>query len=614
MQGRRLRFLRSVRLFFRSGVTKCSRTRLFIEKVLLLQKGSPHFVPPPTGCDIVALTLPYLLVCDPLKPTTLNNRSRKGRESGRTASARSSKVIAPAASAPARRGAKARLALSPRVARWLTYIVGFLALYAFLTLGYGDVFERAEQESYISTSPDTLYYLLSQPLGHLYWWGRWGLLVFRWAALGGLCLAVVWTLTARLTDYALRVPRRFEGVGFLVAAAQVGWILYCGTHLYYKSEPSRFILVAVALLLLSALAAGVTALVRRHRRPRPCPAGVFPWGLLITLVAVGGCTVVARTVNENEWLTARVQNLAARGEWDEIIDLAQGVRRPSRAVAAYHAIALTETDRLLDGLFDLPYDFPKVRLDSISGNEEYGLFLADCNYHAGLINSAYRSAMDLMVADGPRLATLKRLALCALLSGDKALCRKYLTIIDKVPFEHDFVAWCGRLNDHPKLIDDDPTLHHIRSLAPKEDTFEQNYRQPAFLGYNVGLNQGTDASLITSIAACLYGKDLQSFLPRAQILAQKGKPFPACMQQAIAIMALKQPELLQAFPQVGRFVPDEIRSFLLDANPYVGDRLAVRHQLRDRWLGTYVYYYYTENNDPDQVARPESKERKAGVN
>ena len=119
--------------------------------------------------------------------------------------------------------------------------------------------------------------------------------------------------------------------------------------------------------------------------------------------------------------------------------------------------------------------------------------------------------------------------------------------------------------------------------------------------------------LQTSVAASLYSKDLQSFLLRAQIMAQKGMPFPACVQQALAILSLKKPELLQAFPQVGRFVPDEIRSFLMDAKPYVGDRLALRHELRDRWLGTYVYYYYTENNDPDQVMKPQTGE-KSGVN
>ena len=78
--------------------------------------------------------------------------------------------------------------------------------------------------------------------------------------------------------------------------------------------------------------------------------------------------------------------------------------------------------------------------------------------------------------------------------------------------------------------------------------------------------------------------------------------------------ALQQPQLLNQFPQVGRFVSNEITSFLLDAKPYLNDRLALRHNLRERWLGTYVYYYYTENNDPNQVVQPSSAQENAGVN
>lgn len=80
--------------------------------------------------------------------------------------------------------------------------------------------------------------------------------------------------------------------------------------------------------------------------------------------------------------------------------------------------------------------------------------------------------------------------------------------------------------DNPALVKDDAELQHVLSLDPREERFEQNYQQPLFLGYNIGLNSGTDATLITSAAACLYSKDLQSFLARAQILAQKGLPSP----------------------------------------------------------------------------------------
>ena len=61
------------------------------------------------------------------------------------------------------------------------------------------------------------------------------------------------------------------------------------------------------------------------------------------------------------------------------------------------------------------------------------------------------------------------------------------------------------------------------------------------------------------------------------------------------------------------FVENELKAFLSDAKPYVKDRLALRRELKERWLGTYFYYYYCENNDPDQVIKRDNTE-KAGVN
>ncbi len=493
--------------------------------------------------------------------------------------------------------------LSPRRLQWLTYGLGFLALFAFLCWGYGDVLTRAEQDSYISCSDDSMYFLLSQPYGRLWWLMRWPLLLFKWTALGAAALALVYTLTAKFTDYALRLPRHWIGLGFLVPVAEMGWMLWRGTNLYYKSEPSQFVGIALACLLATGLLAAVAWLLSRKVK-HPEVVSLRPYGLAVALVLIGGTSWAARYFNENEILTARVQLLTDRGDWEGIIEAARSARQPSRAVAAYHALALLQTDQLLEGMFDIPYEYPAVRLEKHDGSEEYGLFLADCNLHAGLTNPGYRSAMDQLVMNGPRLFTLKRLAICSLLNGEDALCRKYLHLIGQMPFEGDFVEKYGKMVGKRELIGEDPTLAHILQLFPREKKFEQNYPPPTFLGYNMRLEEGADATLHTSAAACLYSKDLQSFLPRAQVMAAKGMRFPDCMQQAIAIMALKQPELLQQFPQVGRFVPDEVRNFLLDAKPYVGDRLRLRHELRDRWLGTYVYYYYTENNDPDQVMKP----------
>ncbi len=504
---------------------------------------------------------------------------------------------------------------SPRAARWLTYGVGFVVLYAFLVWGYGDVLMRAEQESYISSSPDTMYYLTSQPFGHVYALARWVLVLFKWAALGGVLLAGMWSLTARLADYAFRVPRRWEGVGFLLPLLQMGWIAWRGTNLYYNNEPSLFLLVAFAVLLVAALLAlGAWLITRKWQKAVAPVSSVRPWGGLAAWVVIAASWFAVCWFNQNEIYTARMQRLQESQQWDEMIDLAKQARRPSRAVAAYYACALEETDQLLNGLFDIPYEFPRVRLDSLKGTEEYGLFLPDCSFHAGVVNASYRTAMDKVVCTGPRLCYFKRMAVCALLNNEPALCRKYLALIDAVPFEHAFVERYAPMVANRKLIEEDAELKHVLSLAPMENNFEQNYRTPLFLGYNMGISRGTDASLVTSAAACLYSKDLQAFLPRAQVLAQKGLPFPQSLQQAICILALKNPDLLDAFPQVNNFVANEVTSFLLDAKPYAKDRLALRHNLRDKWLGSYMYYYYTENNDPDQLMRPKESGANAQVN
>ena len=351
----------------------------------------------------------------------------------------------------------------PRKARWATYLLGFVALWLLLWWGYGDVLARAEQDSYISTSSSTLHYLLSQPAGWLFWSMRWLLLAFKWSIVGGACLAAVWTLTARLSDYALRMPRQLEGLGFIIPLLEFGWMAWRGTNLYYKNEPSLFILVALAVLM--ALLAAATWAITRNRKAE-VPDKVRPYGLALALVLTTATAITTRIFNENVILTARLQNMQAEQDWEGMIKVARSARRPSKAIAAYHAVALEETDQLLDGMYEIGYDFPKINFDKREGSEEDGIYTADCNFHAGLLNAAYRCALEHTVMNGPRLYAYKRAAVCALLNGEKALCRKYLALIDKVPFEGAFVEKYAAMLRDPKLISEDEELTCLLYTSP----------------------------------------------------------------------------------------------------------------------------------------------------
>ncbi|MBR1733103.1 MAG: hypothetical protein IJ729_05120, partial [Alloprevotella sp.] len=159
-----------------------------------------------------------------------------------------------------------------------------------------------------------------------------------------------------------------------------------------------------------------------------------------------------------------------------------------------------------------------------------------------------------------------------------------------------FVEKYRQLAQDTALIDTDEELAAVKLLAPMEDKFEQHYRRPAFLGYNLGLESGSNETLYTSIATCLYSKNLTALIPRLNVLRQKKQSFPEAVQQAVACFTLTHPEVAKNFP-VSQFMQNTLQSFLIDAKEYGKDKDKRREGLKDRWLGTYIYYYYCENKD-----------------
>lgn len=502
-----------------------------------------------------------------------------------------------------------------------TYVVTFLLFFVFTYFVYGDVFRRAAEENFISTNETQMRFLTLQSWGWLYCIGRWMLLVFKSKLLGAILYSLVLTGVTVLADYICRLPRSLRGLGSIIPTAILFWVLYRGTNLYYKFEPSLFILYAVIALLVLAVIALVLRLTA-YRKAATKAGSRFPFGLLAPVVFFTALTVTARQWNENEILTARVQLLAQQADWDGIIDEALSASRPSRAVVAYYAVALEQTGQLLERQYDIAFDFPKMRLQEKDHGEEYGTFVADCNLYAGLINAAYRQQMNFVTMNGPNVYSLKRMTQCAVLNGEKELALKYLDILSHVPFEQTFVDEYTAMVNDSTLVENNDEFQRILALAPQANNYENNYRSPAFLGYNAGLITGTKESLVTAIAAGLYSKDLLSCVPHIRIYVQNNNGnVPVAVQQAMLLAANKFPELKQEFAPYIKLQQPTFNNFILAAQPLIQERLnlskgkseqeqeRIKHEynaklrdaLGDDWTGTYFYYYYCENNDQNQV-------------
>ncbi len=493
---------------------------------------------------------------------------------------------------------------------WI-YGLGFLLLYIFCTLIYGDVFSRAAHENFVSTDATQMKFVLDQTWGNLYWIGRFLLLVYKNLWLGGLCLATVLTLTAFLLDRAFACRRNWTGIGFIIPLAELAYLVYLGTSLYHIGEPARLTVIPVCALLVSCVIATVAWLLRKPKaededaKKLPSPIGAVAAASVYALLIAGSYFFC-----HNEMLHARMKNNVDAENWDAVIADGLSTRHPDRTVGAYYAIALLQKDQLIERLFEFSFNYKDTRLTEKHQNEST-LYTADANFYAGLTNMAYENCMNLTMLSGPRLHLLKRMAQCAILNGEAQLARKYLRIISEMPFEQDFVEKHSRLVDKDSLIMAEPVLARIVSLRPREVKFEQQFRQPAFLGYNVGLLSGSDPTLITSTAACLYSKNLPLTLTRAEILQQK-QILPLIVQQAVAIASITDKSVKQRFPNISNFVYSEVSRFANQAVPLLGNKEKMREELEEKWRGTYLYYYYCMNAPKTKDAH--KAEDKGGVN
>ncbi|MBR4297745.1 MAG: hypothetical protein IKT82_06120 [Bacteroidaceae bacterium] len=492
--------------------------------------------------------------------------------------------------------------------RW-GHVLAVLLIYACCTCIYGDVFQRAQQDCYVSMNSEYMAYVQRLPLGDFYTAMRFFMLAFKNVWLGGAVMTILLVGSACCLSRLIGLTRQWKLLSFLLPLSVLGYFVWRGVRVYYLDEPSWVLGLPTLVFVITALGALIASFVRKKKALSEQKHANLTSAIIFAIASVA---LISSTYafRENDIVISRMQNSMLEADWEGIAEDALSVDRGSRPVAAYYAIALVQQNLLLEELFNYAFDYPQDGIDlQEKGQSEVGLYEADCNFYAGLVNSAYRSAMDRHVMMGPTIYSYKRMMLCAILNGEKQLAKRYQKALEAVPFEGDFVARYAPMIDNPELVAQDPELAKVLQLAPRETNYEQRYRRPIFLGYNVGLTFGSDQTLITSIASTLYSKDLMRFVNMAVVLRQKtGGRLPAIVRQAILIYSMTHEEVKQAFPEIcnDQVLVSNFQAFVNEARPYLKDKAELRKRLKENWLGTYYYYYYCENNEPYQVRKVEN--------
>lgn len=497
----------------------------------------------------------------------------------------------------------------------------FVAVWVWASWWYGDIYVMAREYSFFAFDKLLMKPVWEQTYGSLWIAGRALLNLFAFPWLGGLVLSFLLTLISWLMGCLLRLNLCWRWIQYVPAAVYVYVVTWFGFDAFVFREPGWLLGIPLCVALILVLQVGfVRSFSHRHlpwiwrcREDEPVRFNAILIAFVLFIFA--GVVCYGHVARSDVRLTAKMQRLMWQQRWDEMSRTAEEWNGSSRQVAAYHALALVRNGRLLDDLFKVRYDFQPVHLVSRKGGPSIGreIYEADCNFHAGLIMSAYRNDMEQMTFDGIGTARLRRMIRYAVLRGETNLALRYLLVLSKQPFEGDFVAHYRRLASDPELVDKDPELKAIAEMLPVDDQFEGAFVRPLFIGYYLGVKHvGSRAAYDVATAASLYARMMPLFCYRAVAYAKEGN-YPPVVADALGMLKVMQPQAVSAFAGID-----------MNAGRYVGfaqkftgtDTLAVYQQAVGQfkdYRGYYPYYYFFGHPEKADKCGKEEQE-KGGIN
>ena len=286
----------------------------------------------------------------------------------------------------------------------------------------------------------------------------------------------------------------------------------------------------------------------------------------------------------------------------------------NRPMAAYYAMALVHTGQIAERMYDIRLDYDSLYLHGYGGQTNNGvpLYEPEGNFHAGFIEPCMRSCMEQMVMTGPTPRLLKLLVKCSLMRGEWMLARKYLRILQSVPFEAAFVKKYEAMLDAPEKVNADSEMARLRLTEPIHDCFENQFQTPFFMGYNLNLVEARGMEALThSLCVCLYTKLMPPFLSRVQFI--KGSTPPEVIADGLLLAEMKQPGASQGYGNLDMRMA-RLQNFIQATQPYMKDRAGNAYKLFERYKGYYPYYYFFGNLKATKKGYTGEPKASAGVN
>ena len=500
------------------------------------------------------------------------------------------------------------------------YALVFVLLWVFCSFVYGDVFYITGQFSFFAFDSVLMKEVTDMSCAPMMIAGRMLLVLFKYPLLGGFVYALILTFSAFLVGYVFRLRGYWQIISLCIPFIWLFVLEYLGLNIFYQYEPSFVCSYPFLLMILLAVVAGVIKW-RRNRSFKEiwlsCP-GKKTWtgwvNAAVCVLLFAGITALAQTKGQNTVYTAKMQRMLQSQDWEGMVELGCKAKQPSRPVACYYAIALVMSDQLNEKLFDMFYQYPDIKLVNRTGGADVGNFMyeADADFYCGLVNPSYHNSMEHVVASGKTTYRLKQLFLCALLNKEIPLAEKYMAIIEKIPFEGAFVKQYKPMLYDYNLVMADPVLSAVIDMMPMKEILEEQFVNPLFIGYYKSVSRSRSLRVFKNcLAASLYTKDVNDFLRLMTEYRLEGS-LPQAFYDMFVIYAIKSKnqEFLANAPI---YCVRNIQQMLSDARQLgkIGAKEKAK-KLRDKYLGTYAFYYYYQNAPDENYNTPKEEKTDGG--
>lgn len=348
----------------------------------------------------------------------------------------------------------------------------------------------------------------------------------------------------------------------------------------------------LAIFLLSNLSSHKKRLAQLFDKPAGIP-GLIALSITIVLMSL---SVYRFSWNKPAELMLASDHYVQKGEWDKVLETAEGFPGLNTLVIYYTNLALAEKGELTEKMFCYP-QIGTAGLRLRWERNENLFFGGDVFYNLSYINEANRWAFESMVAKGLNPRSLKRLILTSIINKDYDVAARYLAKLDQTLFYRDWAGKYRELINNPSAAEKDPEIRQHRKFLVNNDFISRTNS----LNLDDLLNNHPDnkAAYEYIMSTVLLDRNLDAFaefVPR--LVNYDYSSLPRYIEEALIFY--NNYEQKNIMPEGFSYSPEVVKKFKDYAatySTYRKDRGVASVRLREKYEDSYWYYLQFNNTN-----------------